>query len=124
MFTLIRTSSLRCAAVAGAFSLCIGAASAQAAALARDPSLIGRPSPDAPDACAALPLEWRLRCHGGPIHTVSEIGAPYGASDMQPDDIQRNARQPQRHTQQHTLGDSPCDDDRDLPGHARLGEPR
>jgi hypothetical protein len=52
-----------------------------AARAAQDASLVGRPSQDTPDACAALPLEWRLRCYGGPAHSVRDIGAPYGAVD-------------------------------------------
>lgn len=48
---------------------------------AHDPLLIGRPSQDTPDACAALPLEWRLRCSGGPAHDVHDIGAPDALRD-------------------------------------------
>jgi hypothetical protein len=94
-------------AIAAASALpAIAAQDLPATRAAQDPWLIGRPSPDSPDACAALPLEWRLRCYGGPAHSVREIGAPYAPAEA-------SWQQPQPQIQpaglcQCNSADSPC----------------
>ncbi len=116
--------------IAGVLTVCCigfggtGAAGAQAWGSAQAPSLIGRPSQDAPDACAALPLELRLRCHGGPTATAGEIGAPYGAAPVPRDGTVWDATSPRDRPspQWQASSEARCDDERNLPGHARLGE--
>jgi hypothetical protein len=104
--------ALRAVVRAGAITifslgLAIAAHAAPATRIAQDASLIGRPSPDTPDACAALPLEWRLRCYGGPAHSVREIGAPYAPTDAAPQEPPAQG-QP-AWLRQWQSADTPCD---------------
>jgi hypothetical protein len=94
--SVARTATLATLAFAAIAHVSLAAAQAPGAGTAaphalqgQDASLIGRPSPLTPDACAGLPLEWRLRCNGEATPGAREIGAPYGtASDSTHDPAQ------------------------------------
>jgi hypothetical protein len=96
-----RTATLATLALAAIAHVSLAAAQARGAGAAapnalqgQDASLIGRPSPLTPDACAGLPLEWRLRCNGGATPGASEIGAPYGTASDYASDSTNDPAQP------------------------------